>query len=123
MTEDEQRKYPRINTKQVSQLRKIDPPTGSSEASGMVHNMSRGGVFIETSMLFEVGDWVEFNMEFDLFHKNRKVTVVGVVRWRSQDVPKGVGIEFSRMTTRDKRKLHTVIMRRARKKSKGPDDL
>ncbi len=113
MPDTEHRRFPRITSDAVSRLRKIDPDPPVEEIEGTVRNLSMGGVFIETSTPFEKGDWLEFTIRLELMGKPRVVDAQGVVRWCQQEAPRGIGVAFTKVSSASKKKLGTVIWKRA----------
>lgn len=88
----ENRKYLRLNTGQVTKLRKSSMEEAEATAEGNIGNVSKGGVFIETDGDFAAGNVLEF--EIRLPNWMDPIPVVTVVRWKQDQDPKGVGVEF-----------------------------
>jgi len=81
---------------------------------GYVLNLSRGGVFLTTDIVFEMGE--EFRLRFFLPFQLGPVDAKVVVRWRTQDVdhpPKelrsGFGLEFVEIETEIQDKISRFV--------------
>ncbi len=107
-SDKEKRHFPRIPGKLVANLRKVGKKRDTERM--FVQNMSLGGVFIETSMDLREGDYIWFDIHLPEPRHNQKVSVEAVVRWRKNSEPKGIGVEYTRVSTQDKKKIETVII-------------
>ncbi len=95
------RKYRRIPAQLISHFRR-----GTSEEA-QTQNISFGGAFIETNMSFSVNQTVDF--EIVLPGGEQHVEVEAVVRWVNRDHPKGIGVEFIKVTAPNKIALRRYI--------------
>lgn len=100
-TDDDRRNYKRVPAQLIAHFRKA--PEGK-DVDAKATNVSQGGVFIETRIVLEEGDTVQFDMIIPQ-EKGRvgvRVSIVGEVRWRHVKEPMGVGVRILEMTTKDK---------------------
>ncbi len=70
--------------------------TGGESAvlgQGMIQNLSKDGAFIETSLPFDQGAQIAFEVVLDPAKLHLRVS--GVVRWISTTEPRGVGVELT----------------------------
>lgn len=108
---EQERKYRRIPMQLISHFRK-----GNGEV-GMTVNVSLGGAFVETNLNFTVGQPVEFDIV--LPGGEQRVSVEAVVRWVRQEQPRGIGVEFLKLTVPNKIALRRYIELLTRKKSES----
>jgi len=107
----EKRKYPRIPSKLVARLRAASRDGNDNDEtflneSASTSDISKGGAFIETMSLFEIGTTIKF----DLSLPNRQnIEVVAVVRRCVDSKIRGIGVQFLKVTTRDREKLNSYI--------------
>ena len=125
MANDEnKRRFKRLNTSWIVRLRRglAGPDTKkllAKKGGTTISNISSGGVFIETSLPFELGEVVEF--DFALPGKKHTVHARGIVKWsnngRYKNQPLGMGIEFLEVTTEDRTRIEKFIEREGATKS------
>ena len=114
------RRFPRVPIDGVARIRKTrpHPQPPSATVDGQVKNISMGGVFIETDRPFSEGDGIEFEMSLKMLGKGRSVNVEGVVRWIGSKYPRGIGVEFTKVTVPDKKALGNIIWGRIEEEKK-----
>jgi hypothetical protein len=97
---------PAAGSSSMARMVRVQPLTigavykkGDRVGQGYVLNLSRGGVFLSTENLFEMGE--EFRIRFFLPFQLGQIDALVVVRWRTGDVEKppkqlrsGLGCEF-----------------------------
>ncbi len=92
----EKRRYKRLAAGWLTRIRTIRISDSIRERLERAHNLSTGGVYIETLMPFERGALVE--MVFSIPDVAENIHARGVVRWsndgKMRDLPRGMGIEF-----------------------------
>lgn len=76
------------------------------EQQAVTSDLSLGGVFIQTELSFRRDEVVEFDL---VPPGGQRLSITGIVRWNKLDQPRGVGIEFIKVTTPDKKKLQAYI--------------
>ena len=103
----EKRKYKRLPAKLVTSLRKCIAEKENSVEDVTTGNICQGGVFLETNSALVEGDIVEF--EVRLPEMSQAVPVVGIVRWRQQSEPQGVGVELARTATGSRDQFNKYI--------------
>lgn len=111
MAADEKRKYKRIKADWITSIHQSRLTDSTLERLKRIRNVSIGGVFIETSALYEMGTVVDF--EFVVPGRSDAVHAQGVVRWLNKagerGLPEGIGIEFLKVATPHKEALTQYI--------------
>ena len=98
----EQRRYPRMPLEVIASLRRVDGGKFDLPTEAIAKDISRGGVFIETDDRFEIGSFVGFDVRL---HEDEEVSsIIGLVRWRNQRPPEGIGVEIVMVEQTDKRR-------------------
>jgi len=95
------RQHPRVNT----HLRIDFHLKQSAEIiSGLVYNMGRGGVFIETDKLGIIGEMIEFEILFGEMDK-RSISGIAEILWQRKERigrhPVGMGVRFIEISIED----------------------
>ncbi|MEW5693858.1 MAG: PilZ domain-containing protein [Candidatus Hydrogenedentota bacterium] len=104
----DQRKFKRIPTHLLANLKKTTTQESQITKEIIIKNISAGGVFIETMVPFSVGELVTFDLY--LPGDRYKLKIVGVVRWKRIDsLPYGIGVQFVKVATEDKNKITKFI--------------
>lgn len=96
------RKYRRLSTNWIGKIRQRMTPEAIAEASETrISNISLGGVFIDTSVPFPIGTYIE--LDFTIPGKPGTIHAEGIVKWsngeHNANLPVGMGIEFLRVST------------------------
>ena len=91
---------------------KVDYRTAGSFITDYTRNISRGGIFIRTSLPLEVGEKVRLRLT--LPDGDAPFALDGIVKWvstlRDRDKhPPGMGIEFTEFTDEVKAKLDDLV--------------
>jgi uncharacterized protein (TIGR02266 family) len=111
MAGDEKRKYKRIKADWITSIHQSRITDSTLERMKKIRNVSIGGVFIETSALYEQGTVVDF--EFVVPGRSDVVHAQGVVRWVNkggrQDQTEGIGVEFLKVATPHREALTQYI--------------
>lgn len=109
--------------KQIDRMLRVSPLTINAVykrrglvGQGYVLNLSRGGLFLSTKDLFNVGD--EFRIRFFLPFQLGQVDAGVVVRWRTQDAKnppqgprRGLGVAFVKVEPEALEKIEQFIDR------------
>lgn len=105
---DDRRRFRRVPTDLIAHFRR-----GGEESKVMVSNMSLGGIFVETKMLFEDGETVEFDLMLpaEKHGASVKVHVTGAVSWTRKNDPSGIGVEIKCIAVQDKLEFHRYMRR------------
>jgi len=82
----------------------VDCEVRGSTSLDYALDISRGGVFIETTRILDLGEKVRLSLSFRALNKNLKVT--GKVVWKSIH---GAGIEFDKLTPQQDMVLETLL--------------
>jgi hypothetical protein len=98
----ERRKSPRISKELVVHLRKA---TAIEARKQYTRNISGGGAFIEDPRDLQPGDLVDLRLTVP----EGNLDIVGVVRWRRDEEPRGVGVDFLRAASDDRESLNNFI--------------
>ena len=94
---DDHRKYVRLKTEQITQLKESSEQAPDPADEGNIENVSKGGVLISSWTTFPVGTVIEF--ELALPNAPEKIPAVGVVRRALPDEePPAMGVEFLRIS-------------------------
>ncbi len=100
----DKRRFKRLAAHWVTKIRKITLTESIRERLEHINNISLGGVFVETSMPFEMGAIVA--LEFSIPGVADRMQSRGIVRWsndgRAKGQPIGMGVEFLEVTARAK---------------------
>ncbi|GEM_PF-1923152 len=112
MSRIEQRRFKRLDTNWVVRIRATRfTDTSIERMRDHIRNVSTGGVFIETTMPFEIGTHVE--LVFAIPQRTGQFTVKGVVRWsnagRERNRPLGMGVEFLEVTSSTRAAIEDYI--------------
>ncbi len=96
----ENRKFPRIQTHQVTRLRASTRDASGEAQEGDIANISTGGVFIATPDPLPMETVVEFDMRLPTLPS--AISVTAVVRWHQEEKePRGMGVEFLEISESD----------------------
>lgn len=105
------RKFVRIPSNLIVKIRNRAMTEETRHDLDLIKNISKGGVFIETTMPFQLGSVVE--MEFRMPENNQMVRAKGIVRWRNdgsiQGQPVGMGVEFYTLSAIDKKAISEFV--------------
>lgn len=102
MTSADNRKFRRLSTNLLVRIRTTrHTDTTIERMRDRIKNLSLGGVFIETTMPFEMGTHIE--LDFSVPGYSDPVHAKGIVKWSNADkrqgAPIGMGIEFLEVST------------------------
>lgn len=86
----------------------VDYSTNDRVYQDFINNLSKGGVYIETSSPFRVGQSVSLTFSLPSVQKTFKIS--GAIVRTEQD---GIGVEFTKkLTTYQKELIHSAIIRK-----------
>ena len=110
---DDKRKYPRAPVRVEIICDELKDETRRGEAILCFYStdISIGGIFLEASVNFKVGD--SLHLKFKLPGNNKQVLATGrVVRINKKDSPviSGVGIEFEHLSFEDKKSIEGYVI-------------
>ena len=94
--DQEKRSYPRVPAELVAELRAVPMGNHRDDLPAAVKDVSAGGVFVETPMVLSPGSLVILKLSIP--DEERPRTVMGLVRWRREAAPRGVGVQFVALT-------------------------
>jgi uncharacterized protein (TIGR02266 family) len=119
----ENRRFKRLNANWVVKLRATRyTDTSVKRMQERIRNISIGGVYIETSVPFDVGTHVD--LVFAIPGREGRISTKGIVRWsndgRSKEHPVGMGIEFLEVSTPTREVLEQYIAADSTKKLLEP---
>ena len=87
---EDRRRSERLPTLLVTGLHKLGEAQEEASKDARVTDLSQRGLFIQTAARFGVGEIVEFSVHLP---DGPPVAVSGIVRWRREDDPAGIGVE------------------------------
>lgn len=104
------RKFERLDT-----VVEVTVSSDNTFWTGLTQNVSRGGLFLVTEDLLPLGTMLSFRLRLD---GKREADVRGIVRWvrgadaETEDMPAGMGIQFSTLDETTEDAITTFIERR-----------
>ncbi|OHB76760.1 MAG: hypothetical protein A2Z34_02805 [Planctomycetes bacterium RBG_16_59_8] len=113
MTGDmDNRKYKRLGTNWIGKIRqKALPDELKYAGETRIRNISMGGVFIDTSIPFAIGTFVE--IDFTIPGSSEPIHAEGIIRWsntdRNANLPVGMGLEFIKVSTKSRSVITSYI--------------
>ena len=87
---------------------------GNRDGSGYTRNISEGGTFVETKIVFEPNTRLDVEMFLDLGNEVMPIRTQAEVAWCSEQGPRrtsGIGIRFVSMEEAAKQALQNTITR------------
>lgn len=107
----DKRRFKRLEAHWLTKIRKVSMTDSIREQLQKTQNVSLGGVFVESSMPFELGTIV--SLEFAIPNVAVQVKARGVVRWVNdgsrKGEPVGMGIEFLEVAAPGKDVIENVL--------------
>jgi len=103
----ERRKYHRIPVELSTHMRKVGDEGFFVKIKAMIKDISLGGIFIGSSILFEVDSFIK--IEFLLPDEKEPISMNGFVRWLKESPPMGMGIEIIQSSMSDQDRIQELL--------------